>query len=209
MSHHFYLLFPNLTTKLVCMQTSTKNTHTEHLFGGKEKMKTETINGLETLKITKTFLWDHENRCLPMPNIVKETKQHAWIEINFTHAGYVDLMDDAEYYGWEMGLGGYEDTGTIRSARNLYFKMEDTVGHESFERMASSDWFQDWFTEIEEKVYGFKYVKPKPKTEVPTMESLMSKDIDTLRIICKPMGIRPSDNASKQEIAELILELAN
>lgn len=110
---------------------------------------------METLKITKTFLWDHEDRGLPMPNIVKETKQHAWIEINFTHAGYVDLMDDAKYYGWEMEQGGYGDTGTIRSARNLYYKMKETLGHESFERMGSSDWFQDWFSEVERKVYGW------------------------------------------------------
>lgn len=164
---------------------------------------------METLKITKTFLWDHESRGLPMPNIVKETKQYAWIEINWTHAGYVDLYEDAEYYGWEMGAGGYEDTGTIRSARSLYYKMQETLVHESFERMGSSDWFQDWFKEVERKAYGWNMAKPKPKTEVPTMESLMSKEIDTLRTICKPMGIRPSDNASKQEIAELILETAN
>lgn len=165
---------------------------------------------METLKITKTFLWDHESRGLPMPNIVKETKQYAWIEINWTHAGYVDLMNDAEYYGWAMGAGGYEDTGTIRAARNLYRKMEETLGHESFERMGSSDWFQDWARNIQREIWkSRKPKKQEPKTEVPTMESLMSKDIDTLRIICKPMGLRPSDNASKQEIAELILERAN
>ena len=109
-----------------------------------------------------------------------------------------------------MGAGGYEDTGTIRAARNLYRKMEETLGHESFERMGSSDWFQDWARNIQREIWkSRKPKKQEPKTEVPTMESLMSKDIDTLRIICKPMGLRPSDNASKQEIAELILERAN
>ena len=100
---------------------------------------------VDTLKITKTFLWDHDNRGLPLPNIVKETKQHVWIEINFTHVGYMDLIDDAEYYGWEMGLGGYEDTGTIRAARNLYYKMEETKLHESWERRTGGDWFRETF----------------------------------------------------------------
>ena len=172
-----------------------------------EATKGETM---ETLKITKTFLWDHESRGLPMPNIVKETKQYAWIEINFTHAGYVDLMDDAEYYGWEMELGGNEDWNTQRAARNLYFKMEDTLVHESFERMSSSDWFQDWADNIQTEIWeSRKPRKQEPKTEAPTMETLMSKDETYLRAYCKPMGIRPSDNASKQEIAQLILELAN
>ncbi len=163
---------------------------------------------METLKITKTFLYDHEDRGLPMPNIVKETKQHAWIEINFTHAGYIDLMNDAEYYGWEMGQSGYEDTGTIRSARSLYFKMEDTLLHESFDRMASSDWFQNWFDEVERKIWeSRKPRKQEPKTEAPTMETLLSEEEDILRAIAKAMGARPSDNASKQEIAQLILGL--
>tara|TARA_R100001198_G_scaffold76490_1_gene48405 strand:- start:196 stop:714 length:519 start_codon:yes stop_codon:yes gene_type:complete len=165
---------------------------------------------MQTLKITKTFLLDHENRSLPMPNIVKETKQYAWIEINFTHAGYMDLMNDAEFYGWEMIIGGNEDHNLQRAARNLYYKMEETLGHESWDRRDSSNWFQDWADNVQREIWkSRKPIKQKPKTQVPTMETLMSKDIDTLCIICKPMGIRPSGNASKQEIAELILETAN
>jgi hypothetical protein len=80
-----------------------------------------------------------------MPNIVKETKQYAWIEIDFTHVGYIDLMEDAEYYGWEMPLGGFEDSGTIRAAQNLYHKMEETKSHESWERRTGGDWFRKTF----------------------------------------------------------------
>ncbi len=56
MSHHFYLLFWNLTIMLVCMQTSTKNTHTEHLFGGKEKMTTYFHATLKHLEIGDKIL---------------------------------------------------------------------------------------------------------------------------------------------------------
>jgi len=164
---------------------------------------------METLKITKTFLYDHEDRGLPMPNIVKETKQYAWIEINFTHAGYMDLMKDAEFYGWDMADGGNEDWGLHRAARNLYFQIEETMNHESWERQDSSDWFQNWFSNVEREIWeSRKPRKQEPKTEVPTMETLLSKKEDSLRTIAKAMGYKPNSKASKQEIAELLLEEA-
>ena len=58
MSHHFYLLFWNLTTRLVCMQTSTKNTHRTPV-RGKVNMKTVIAECDQCEKVAR-FEFDEE-----------------------------------------------------------------------------------------------------------------------------------------------------
>ena len=99
---------------------------------------------METLKITKLFLIDHEQRDLPMPEIVKETKQHYFIQIDWANIGYTDLYDDAEYYAggtdWLDGMQGIRS-----SARAVLKNMEKTKGHESYERQTMHHWFIETF----------------------------------------------------------------
>ena len=79
-----------------------------------------------TLKISKTFLDDHESRGLPMPNIVKTTKAHYFIEINWNNDGYADLYDDAEFY---QNPRDFDKSclGICLSAKALVKKMKETI----------------------------------------------------------------------------------
>jgi hypothetical protein len=98
----------------------------------------------QTLQTTKLFVDDHDYRGLPMPVIVKETKNHYFIEIDWSNPGFKDLYDDAKYYedprDFESDVRGY-----CLSAKALAKKMEATKDHESFERVDSQLWLWDTF----------------------------------------------------------------
>jgi hypothetical protein len=51
---------------------------------------------METIRITKMFYFDHVERDLPAPPIVKETKSHIWIDATSTHLN--ELWSDASFY---------------------------------------------------------------------------------------------------------------
>ena len=66
---------------------------------------------MRLIRIPKTFFNDHLERELPTPEVVKFTKQHYWIHENLNDEGYVDLLDDADFYAgkdapdWDEGKG--------------------------------------------------------------------------------------------------------
>lgn len=49
-----------------------------------------------TIRITKMFYFDHVERDLPAPPIVKETKSHIWIDATDTRLN--ELWADASFY---------------------------------------------------------------------------------------------------------------
>jgi len=100
---------------------------------------------MKTLRLSKFFVDDHEYRCLPMPEIVKHTKQHYYIKIDWANLGYRDLYLDAEYYvdigsDFESFMQGY-----VTSARAVLKNIEKTKDHESYERRTQHDWFIETF----------------------------------------------------------------
>lgn len=50
---------------------------------------------MRTIRIPKTFYWDHKDRDLPSPQIDYETKTHIYI---FADEALQDLVDDAKFY---------------------------------------------------------------------------------------------------------------
>lgn len=104
---------------------------------------------METLKITKLFLTDHESRGLPMPEIVKETKNHYFLKVDWRNVGFMDLYKDAEYYVDEMTPEhGFEDAGLISSARAVVRNMETVKDHPTWEMAQAGETYE---TEIEVK----------------------------------------------------------
>tara|TARA_B100001939_G_scaffold346570_1_gene365657 strand:+ start:5199 stop:5624 length:426 start_codon:yes stop_codon:yes gene_type:complete len=106
----------------------------------------ETTHGetkMETLRITKLFLSDHQSRGLPMPEIVKETKSHYFLKVDWRNVGFMDLYKDAEYYVDEMTSGnGFEDAGLISSARSVLRNMETVKDHSTWEMALSGETYE-------------------------------------------------------------------
>tara|TARA_R100001163_G_scaffold10772_1_gene9940 strand:+ start:258 stop:524 length:267 start_codon:yes stop_codon:yes gene_type:complete len=80
---------------------------------------------MQTLKIGKAFLDDHDSRCLPMPNIVKETKRNYYIQIDWDNEGYADLYSDAMYYSDPSDFDSFY-FGLCMAARALAKQMTAT-----------------------------------------------------------------------------------
>lgn len=61
---------------------------------------------MSTIRIPKVFYTDHIERDLPAPPIVKETKQHYFID-GADNADLQELYCDARYYSETYDLGGF------------------------------------------------------------------------------------------------------
>ena len=53
-----------------------------------------------TYRIARTFYDDHKNRGLPSGHIIKNMKSTVIVELD--EDDYSELLNDAEYYGWDM-----------------------------------------------------------------------------------------------------------
>ena len=68
------------------------------------------------IRIPLLFYEDHENRDLPTPTAIRQTKRHVWIDLNDEHVP--ELISDADYSSDE---GGFDPDphlrGICRSAK--------------------------------------------------------------------------------------------
>ena len=76
----------------------------------------------ETYKITKRFYQDHCERDLPAPDVVKETKNHFFIDATENEA-MAELRSDAWFYA-DGNIDGHDHL--VRSAVALLH----VIGHE-------------------------------------------------------------------------------
>lgn len=74
----------------------------------------------DLVRVPKLFYWDHVERDLPSPPVMRYTVHHVWIEID--HPDLPELLDDAEYYAHPYGPD-IEDSGS----RNLANSAKKTV----------------------------------------------------------------------------------
>tara|TARA_Y100000114_G_scaffold78825_1_gene72595 strand:+ start:640 stop:927 length:288 start_codon:yes stop_codon:yes gene_type:complete len=76
-------------------------------------------------RIPKRFYDDHVDRELPAPEIIKQTKQHYWIDLNSEHLG--ELLSDADCFGDYLGFEEYVYP-VIHSARATTAAIEKAMG---------------------------------------------------------------------------------
>ena len=57
-----------------------------------------------SVRIPRAFYDDHEERQLPTPPAIRETKRHVWIDP--THPDMAELLDDAKFYADPWGPDG-------------------------------------------------------------------------------------------------------
>lgn len=67
------------------------------------------------VRLPKRFFQDHEDRFLPTPAIVKETRYHYFVEIDDEHLG--ELFDDASHYASHPDYASTCGLGLVASAR--------------------------------------------------------------------------------------------
>ena len=80
------------------------------------------------IRIPTKFFYDHAERMLPTPEIVRQTKTHIWIDAD--DAALFELHDDAVHHAHELdppdGIGSL--IGLISSARATYRAIEAAIG---------------------------------------------------------------------------------
>ena len=69
------------------------------------------------IKLPVRFFYDHKERDLDTPEIVKKTKSHIWVCKNDPHLG--ELKEDAQYYSDMGDMGAFDKWmfGIVRSAK--------------------------------------------------------------------------------------------
>ena len=75
---------------------------------------------MRIIRIPRFFYDDHEERDLPTPPAIKETKRHVWIDLE--HEDVHELLSDADFYGnsggWDCGTGlGNSARATIKAIK--------------------------------------------------------------------------------------------
>lgn len=75
-----------------------------------------------TVRVPHAFLFDHEARDLPTPEVVRETKSHVWVRRDAPELP--ELVSDARYYADPTGFDPYVQRTLCRSARALLAALE-------------------------------------------------------------------------------------
>lgn len=67
------------------------------------------------IRLPQRFLMDHEDRALPTPEVVKQTKAHFFVRADDPNLS--ELLNDAEFYSHRWGPDGEGLEGIKASAR--------------------------------------------------------------------------------------------